>query len=468
MKKHALLFATLLAFAAFTNCRKTDDHPRPLPASTPGSATTSQEVRSEEGNIHIAEATVYSGFPETFESGTKTAYAAANVTLATGVWNLDDALIGNSTSDRKNGAKSVRMQNTGKMTMQFDAANGVSQVTIAHATFGTDAASTWTLWYSTNSGSTWTQTGGTITTSGTTLATATFSLSISGNVRFQVRKTGGGRLNIDDLSINDNAGGGGSGGTPTQDDNMAMGNPSGATTNTANTNNYLLVKTQYALAYNNARGIANWVSWHLSTAWKGSAVRCDCFTQDATLPSGYFRASTSNYTGTGFDRGHMCPSDDRDLNDADNAATFKMTNIEPQAPSLSQDIWGDLETYCRTLITQGNELYIIAGNYGQGGSGANGGTINTIASGQITVPSHYWKVIVVLPVGTSDLSRVTTSTRVIAIDMPNTQTVNSHTWGWYRTTVNAIEASTGYDILSNVPTSIQSTIESVTDAGPTM
>ena len=289
-------------------------------------------------------------------------------------------------------------------------------------------------------------------------------MTVSGNVRFQVRKLSGGRLNIDDITITDNASGGG---TATRDDNMGMGNPSGATTSTSNSNNYLMVKTQYALSYNNSKGMANWVSWHLSTAWKGTATRCDCFTQDASLPSGYFKASTSNYTSTGFDRGHMCPSDDRDGSSTDNAATFLMTNITPQAPHLNQITWEALESYCRTLITQGNELYIIAGGYGTGGSGSNGGTTSTIASGSINVPSHFWKVIVVLPIGTSDVSRVTTSTRVIAVDMPNTQTVNNHTWDYYRTTVDAIESATGYDFLSNVSTSIQSTIESTVDNGPT-
>jgi endonuclease G, mitochondrial len=460
MKKHALLIITLLGMTVFSNCRKANNLPQPIPQPT----AVTDTARSAGTSVITASRAVYSGFPETFESGTKGGYAAADVTLSTGVWNLDDALIGNTTSDRKSGSKSVRMQNTGKITMQFNNSDGAYEVSIKHAKYGSDASSTWGLWYSTNSGSTWTQTGSNITTSSTTLATATFSMDINGTVRFQLRKLSGGRLNIDDFSITDNLTGGG---TPTQDDNMAMGNPSGATTSTGNTNNYLLVKTQFALSYNNSRGSANWVSWHLSSAWKGSATRCDCFTQDATLPTGYFRASTSHYTSTGFDRGHMCPSDDRDLNSTDNAATFKMTNIMPQAPNLNQNTWVSLENYCRTLIEDGNELYIISGGYGQGGSGSNGGTTNTIAGGSITVPARCWKVIIVLPVGSSDVSRVSSSTRVIAVDMPNQQTVTSHTWGWYRTTTDAIEAATGYNFFSNISTTIQSSIESVVDSGPT-
>src|SRR5262245_31312849 len=54
---------------------------------------------------------------EDFESGTKTSYAAANVTLGTGSWNLDDALIGKLSSDRKHGTAAARVRNSGRLTM---------------------------------------------------------------------------------------------------------------------------------------------------------------------------------------------------------------------------------------------------------------------------------------------------------------------------------------------------------------
>jgi endonuclease G len=163
----------------------------------------------------------------------------------------------------------------------------------------------------------------------------------------------------------------------------------------------------------------------------------------------------------------MCPSEDRDGSSSDNAATFLMTNIIPQSPNNNQITWAAFENYCRTLMTAGNELYIISGSYGMGGTGSNGGVTNTIAGGSITVPNRIWKVAVVLPVGSNDVSRVSTSTRVIAIDTPNNQTVNSQSWGFYRTSIDAIESSTGLNILSNVPEAIQSALESTVDAGPT-
>jgi endonuclease G, mitochondrial len=248
----------------------------------------------------------------------------------------------------------------------------------------------------------------------------------------------------------------------TKDSNMGMGNPSGANTSYSN---YLISKSQYSMSYNSYRGTPNWVSWHLSSAWLGSTPRQDDFRSDNSLPAAFYRVTTSDYTGSGFDRGHNCPSADRTLTITDNSATFLMSNMIPQAPTNNQQTWANLENYCRTLVGQGYELYVIMGQYGKGGTGSNGYK-ETLAGGKVTVPNRIWKVIVVLPEGTNDAARVTNSTRVIAIDTPNSNSINT-SWGSYRTTIDAIEAKTGYNLLSNVSASVQSVIESKVDSGPT-
>ncbi|NDK56365.1 DNA/RNA non-specific endonuclease [Pontibacter fetidus] len=250
--------------------------------------------------------------------------------------------------------------------------------------------------------------------------------------------------------------------TATKDNNMAMGNPSGAGTSYSN---YLINKAQYSMSYNSYRGTPNWVSWHLSSAWVGSTPRQDDFRADNSLPTAFYRVTPADYTGSGFDRGHNCPSADRTLTVTDNSATFLMSNMIPQAPTNNQQTWANLENYCRTLINQGNELYIIMGQYGIGGTGS-AGYKETLAGGKVTVPNRIWKVIVVLPNGTGDAARVTTSTRVIAIDTPNSTSISS-SWGTYRTTVDAIEAKMGYNLLSNVSSTVQTTIEARVDTGPT-
>ena len=84
-------------------------------------------------------------FLENFETGTKTAYATANVTLTTGIWNLNDALLGNSSSDVKDGTQSARVRDSGILTMEFDKTTGAGTVTIYSAKYGSDANTTWQL-----------------------------------------------------------------------------------------------------------------------------------------------------------------------------------------------------------------------------------------------------------------------------------------------------------------------------------
>jgi endonuclease G, mitochondrial len=247
-------------------------------------------------------------------------------------------------------------------------------------------------------------------------------------------------------------------------EHLIMGNPSNATADVNQPTNYLMEKPQYALAYHRDRGIPIWTSWHLDSSWtNGTGTRQDDFRADTTLPAGWYQVQGTDFSGSGFDRGHMCPSADRLRTNADNSATFLMTNMIPQAPDNNQGPWANMENYLRTLVTAGNELYIISGGSGQGGSGSGGGTTNTVAAGHVTVPSQTWKVVIVIPVGTDDVNRVTTSTRTIAVIMPNTQGIRTVDWRTYRVSVDQVEALTGFDFFSNVPVGTQATIESVVD-----
>ena len=394
-------------------------------------------------------------FNEGFESGGKTAYAAGNVTLGTGSWFMDDALTGNLSTDKKTGAFAARVREVGKVRMNFNK-TGAGTVSIQHAEYGSDGSSTWQLWSSINSGSTWTQVGSTVTTNSATLQTANFTVNNANAIRFEIRKLSGGanRINFDNIQI-----GNFSSPTPTPTptpptgEHLTMGNPSNATTSVGQPLNYLMEKPQYALSYNRDNGGPNWVSWHLDSSWLGSTPRQDDFRNDTTLPAGWYQVQATDFSGSGFDRGHMCPSADRTSTVAANSATFLMTNMIPQLPANNQVVWANLESYCRTLVSQGKELYIISG--GQG-------LQYFIASGHVAVPAQTWKVIVVLTNGTNDVSRVTTTTRTIAVVMPNSGSIGTD-WRAYRVSVDQVEAITGFDFFSNVSPSIQNVIEATVD-----
>ena len=241
---------------------------------------------------------------------------------------------------------------------------------------------------------------------------------------------------------------------------MLLGNPSKAAT--SNATNYLLDKGYYILSYNNSTRIANWVSWHLDANAIGTADRQDDFRPDTNLPSSWYKVDDSSYSGSGFDRGHNCPSADRTSSVAANSATFFMTNMIPQAPNNNRQTWANLEDYARTLVAAGNEVYIVMGTSGSGGTGSNG-YATTIDQGHIVVPAYIWKVLLVIPQGNNDLARINSSTRVIAVNTPNSQSISSN-WRNYRTSVNAIEQATGYDLLSSLPESLQTVLEVKVDA----
>ncbi|MFZ9978176.1 MAG: DNA/RNA non-specific endonuclease [Candidatus Kapaibacteriota bacterium] len=219
-------------------------------------------------------------------------------------------------------------------------------------------------------------------------------------------------------------------------------------------NDYLILRPQYALSYNSELNVPNWVSWNLHRGWFGGVPRYSGnFIQDTSLPAEFYKVKHTDYTNSGYDRGHMVRSEERTATAEDNKSTFLLTNIMPQTPTLNQQTWLSLEFECERLCKdQNKELFIIAG----GIFGANPKRLNTVVS----VPDSYWKIVVILDSG-QRVSDITPATKVIAVLMKNeVYTSGTTDWKLYSTTVNAIEEKTGYDFLSDVPKEIQEMIES--------
>ncbi|RYF64935.1 MAG: DNA/RNA non-specific endonuclease, partial [Cytophagaceae bacterium] len=194
---------------------------------------------------------------------------------------------------------------------------------------------------------------------------------------------------------------------------------------------------------------------------RGDAARTKTFRPDPDLPAGYSTIRSSDYERTGFDRGHICPSEDRDSNPTDNAATFVLSNVVPQAPKFNRETWKYLEEYARKLVDNGSEVYLVAGTGGSGGTGEQG-EAKTIADGKITVPAAMWKVLLVLPNGTDDLNRIGPNTQVIAVYIPNQQSAAERKWESYRLSVNELEQRTGLRFFTNLPTDLQAVLKKQT------
>ncbi|MCF0242719.1 MAG: DNA/RNA non-specific endonuclease [Treponema sp.] len=248
---------------------------------------------------------------------------------------------------------------------------------------------------------------------------------------------------------------------------LLLGNPS------KNDDSILLLeKSGYTVCYSDSNLAPLWVAWHLEETDLGDSGRSNSFKPDTALPKNFYhvKASDYQYAAYGFDRGHVCPSADRTASLEANKETFLMTNMLPQAPNLNRQVWMHLETFEREMLSGGNELYIIAGSFGKGGDGERGyfteipvrDKNGELTGKSITVPEFCWKIILKLPKGEDDISRITSTTPVLAVFMPNTQKVNNFgDWEQYLVTVDFIEAVTGYDFFSEIPDDIEKVIESV-------
>jgi endonuclease G len=252
--------------------------------------------------------------------------------------------------------------------------------------------------------------------------------------------------------------------------NLLLGNPSGATTDPRNSDYYLMVKRHYAASYSNSRGTPNWVSWRVTRADLGDAPRKRQFDPDPLLPQGFYRVAHRDYSGSGFDRGHLCPHGDRDGSQEAAWSTFVMSNVIPQAPNLNQGPWAQLEDHVRDQVRTGrNRAYVVAGPLGTGGSGTAGYS-SSIGAGRVNVPAECWKVVVVVaqvPSSTADeLAAIGPASRVIAVVMPNDETAIGPDWGVYRTNAAEVERRTGYRFFDRLPPDVAEALRRRVDQTP--
>ena len=123
------------------------------------------------------------------------------------------------------------------------------------------------------------------------------------------------------------------------------------------------------------------VAEHLKPS-KGSAQRDNEFHPDVRVGK---HPSPSQYSDTGYDKGHMAPAGDAS-NATEMHETFLMTNMTPQKPTLNRESWRMLEEHTRTLLSHSKtDMYVVnIAVYGNN-SKMNG----------IPVPTGYWKIVTV-------------------------------------------------------------------------
>jgi endonuclease G, mitochondrial len=236
---------------------------------------------------------------------------------------------------------------------------------------------------------------------------------------------------------------------------LLLGNASDAKSDVNDPENYLIDRLQYALSYNRTQGKPNWVSWHLNASSLGHVRRSGKFLVDTSLPTGWPEITPGEYARTGYNRGHMCPSEHRTRTLPDNLAVFLMTNMIPQAPGNDEGPWALFEVYTKDLALQGLDLFLMAGGYG------SLGTLN--GAGRVTIPKTTWYLAVVSKTPVTSPDQIDENVRVIALVMPNDNTIAATRWQDYRVSVAEIESQTGLRFFSNLDPAVAKALKQRVD-----
>lgn len=197
----------------------------------------------------------------------------------------------------------------------------------------------------------------------------------------------------------------------------------------------------YTVSYNPQWLVPNWVAYELtSSETNGVQERSNHFKPDPLVKGD--PVVTSDYSKSGYDRGHMAPAADMKWSEQAMRESFYMTNICPQIHNLNAGDWKDLEELARDWAQKYGNIYIACGPIVE----ANYQTIGKNHS--IAIPSAFYKVF---------LRQTRKGWASIGFIMPNK--AGNRPLMTYMFTVDEIEEQTGIDFFYNLPDSIEFQVE---------
>lgn len=195
------------------------------------------------------------------------------------------------------------------------------------------------------------------------------------------------------------------------------------------------------VSFNPSLHIPNWTAWELTAdETRGDVKRSDKFVADTRVAG---CPASSDYSRSGYDRGHMAPAGDMKWDPEAMAETFYLTNICPQDHSLNSRAWKKLEEKCRDWARIDSAIIIVCGPV------LSQPPVDYIGKSRVAVPAAFFKVI---------LSPHANPPRGIGFIMPN-----SYVKGGMQTcavSIDEVERVTGHDFFSELPDDIENDVES--------
>lgn len=203
----------------------------------------------------------------------------------------------------------------------------------------------------------------------------------------------------------------------------------------------LVKHSYYLLSYNEMYEQANWVYYSLTDSMilNGGEERSNSFKMDKLVPTE--SAKSSDYTKSGYDRGHLCPAADMGFNTVAMQESFLMSNISPQTPDFNRGIWKELESTVREWAKKERRIYVVTGPVFKDNKGS-------IGKEEVIVPGYYFKVIY----------DVTDQTKMIAFVLPNEKSDRPLTD--FVVSTDEVEKLTGFDFFSQLSDNVESNLES--------
>ena len=207
----------------------------------------------------------------------------------------------------------------------------------------------------------------------------------------------------------------------------------------------MLRRTGYTASYNKATKLPNWVAWHLTAdRTTGPAKRSGVdFQADMNVPAP--RAEDSDYYGSGYDRGHMCPAADNKYSEKAMEESFLFTNMCPQNGNLNRGDWNEMEQACRRWAKEYGGVYVVCGPI------LYKGKHKTIGKNKVVVPEAFFKVVL----------RTGENPKAIGFIYKNAE--GNRPKGDYVNTVDEVERITGIDFFPSLPDDVENKVEATAD-----